>query len=80
MVALNLMALIHTWGDAPGYINVATPGAMPQAILMSPRWGCSVLRNLWAMIWFEIVQIVLWPLNKATTRIRYNKGLKTTLY
>ncbi|RKZ55014.1 MAG: hypothetical protein DRR08_25470 [Candidatus Parabeggiatoa sp. nov. 2] len=28
-----------SWGVALGFINVAFPGALPQALLMSPRWG-----------------------------------------
>jgi len=38
-----------SWGVAPGYINIAPlglsgfPGALPQAILISPRWGFPVV-------------------------------------
>ncbi|OQY48922.1 MAG: hypothetical protein DRR08_04770 [Candidatus Parabeggiatoa sp. nov. 2] len=39
---INVAPLGLSWGGAPGYINVAPlglSGAVPQAILMSPRWG-----------------------------------------
>jgi hypothetical protein len=39
-----------SWGAAPGYINIAPlgledgfPRALPQAILISPRWGLKVV-------------------------------------